>query len=103
MEYRKIIDNQINLLEDAMNYNPSEDHTGAKGRSLADLLNIVFKGNLPKISTLTKKKIIQYNIIASENSLVLYNQMKKQKFKRIFGKLKKAGYKGPGVVYVRLF
>ncbi len=94
-QYKPLNKVQINLLEDAIKYSSSEDSNGSDGNDLAAKLNEQFDKNPPKISQLTKEKIIQYNIIASVDVKELYRTVSRKKFKGLFGRLKKAGYKGP--------
>lgn len=95
MKYIKLSPSQINILEDAINYNPDEDENGSRGRCLADLLNLAFNGAPPRISQLNKEKLVHYNILSSQDYKELYRKGNKSKFKSLFRKLKQAGYKGP--------
>ena len=95
MEYKPLTDNQISLLEDSIRYDISQDANGAIGRSLANRLNEFFGENIPNTVSLDEKKLMFYNIINSVNPKILYDKLPRIKFKGIFGKLKKAGYKGP--------
>ena len=94
MEFIHLTDKQIDALKKSITYDSSGDPNGAQGKSLANLLENSFSGKIPKIIGLTKKKINCYQIIASEDYKALYNQMQRNRFKSLFSKLKKAGYKG---------
>lgn len=95
MEYRPLTTEQKKVLEESIEYNPDEDYNDSKGHSLANRLDKEFEGDVPKISPLTKKKLRFYEIITSKDPKFIYNRMKKRDFRGIFGKLERAGYKGP--------
>jgi hypothetical protein len=96
MEYRPLNAEQRNVLLKAIEYTSDEDYRGDKGIVWAGILDKSFGGDVPKIIGLTEKKIEFYDIINSKDPRILNSRVRKKDFKGLFGKLKKAGYKGSG-------
>ena len=95
MEYRPLTVEQKEVLEESIEYDLNTDFSGSRGPSLANRLHEVFGENIPNIMSLNKKKLRFYEIITSRDSKFIYNRMKRRNFRGIFGKLERAGYKGP--------
>jgi len=96
MEYISLTTEQREILVESIRYDPNTDFNGCRGPSLANRLDKEFEGKIPRICSLTEEKLKFYEIINSIDPKILYNKMQRTLFKGLFGRLKKAGYKGSG-------